>query len=205
MSRARIANGLALAGVVLLAAQLHADPNTPATPTPVTSSAPSDGTPDPNNLSSQEMQTQGTKMVGTLNDDAQHAQIAQAKAHKAQDILMVNCVNDGLMVTKQLTNVGEDALAKLEKAVQANDRKEQVTQFQTLTSAVKTADQTKQNIDGCVGASEIIITNKDGSKVAVIHPYVRDNPTTDCNNLGIANCASQPLEYVGFASPFTPN
>jgi hypothetical protein len=35
------------------------------------------------------------------------------------------------------------------------------------------------------------------------HPA--DNPTNDCNVLGLANCQSLPLEYVAWASPFSPS
>jgi len=199
MSRAYLANGLVLGGVLLLVAQLHAEPGPAPAP-----AAPTD-TIDVSKLSPQDLQARADQMVTQLNADIQHAQVAQARANKAKDRLKLNCVNDGLLITKQLVNVGEDARGKLEKAIQANDRAEQQTQFQSLAGALKSADQSKGNIDGCIGGSEVTITGPNGSKVTVIHPVTLDNPTADCNSLGLANCITQPLEYVAYASPFSPN
>ncbi len=198
----RAQTALVLMGALLIGANLYAEPSLMGA---ASGASAGEKPADPSTLSTRELQQRVEKLGTVLNDYMQHAQVAQARARKSKDILKLNCVNDGLLVTKQLLNVGDDARSKFDKAVQSNDHGEQIAQFNALQATATSCDQSKQGIDACVGSSEVIVTGPDGSKVSVIKPNVKDNPTADCNNLGLSNCASEKLEYVGYASPFSPN
>lgn len=203
MSRLSVVNGLLLGSVLALATQLHADP-APATDAPAATTKGAAGV-DVTKASPAELQSRADAFVGQLNDNLKHAEVARVKAHKARDVLMLNCVDGGLLVTKQLANSGDDAHGKLVKAIAANDVAGEQTSIDNLAAAVHSAQQSRNDIDACVGGSETKITGPDGSKTTVSHPLMLDNPTDDCNNLGVSNCMTQKLEYVAYASPFAPN
>ncbi len=197
----RIQTGLAIVGVFLLATKLYAEPKlvgAASGASQITEKSTDTG------MTTEELQSRVKKLSISLDESLQHAQIAQSRAKKAKDILKLNCVNDGLLVTKTVVNIGESAKAKFDKATVSNDRNEQLAQYDNLVSAAAQCDQAKQGIDACVGTSEVVVTNANGSKVTTISPNVHDNPTSDCNTLGLSGCWGA-LEYVAYASPFTPN
>lgn len=203
MSRLSLVNGLLLGSVMALATQLHADP-APATAQPAVTVKGAAGV-DVTKASPAELQSRADTLVGQLTDNLKHAEVARAQAHKAHDVLMLNCVDGGLLVTKQLANSGDDARSKLVKAIQANDVAGQQTSIDNLAAAVQSAQQSRNDIDTCVGGSQTKINGPDGSRTTVSHPLMQDNPTDDCNNLGVSNCMTQKLEYVAYASPFAPD
>jgi hypothetical protein len=179
--------------VGLIAGQLNAQPNQ----TPSAASAPTPAAATPGDARSQADAIM-IKMTGA----AQQVQAAQARAHRENDVIKLNCVNDSLLVVKQSLNAGAATQARLDAAVAANDTAGQSAAMADLANIATAVDQSKQSADGCLGSGQITET---AGNVTIEHPVIRDNPTSDCNNLGSINCVVQPLEYVAFASPFTPN
>lgn len=198
MVRAHL-HSLVLGGIVLLASQLHADPN--GTPAP----APAEASPTAVPQTPAERQARAEQIRAEVADDVRHGEVAHTKAKASRDVLKLNCVNDGMLITKQLANVVDDNRAKLDKAIAANDTGAQQGAMQNLLNAQSSASSSRHNIDNCVGGSESTTTGPNGTKLTVQHPTVLDNPTADCNNLGVSNCMTQKLEYVAFASPFSPD
>jgi hypothetical protein len=112
----------------------------------------------------------------------------------AKDMIRLSCINDGRVALLLQARISEAAFAAFNVAASANDHGATLARFTALTRAADAADAASQELRSCIGSHE----------VEVHHQPFGSDPTDDCNALGQRGCASQSLEYVTVASPFTP-
>jgi hypothetical protein len=153
------------------------------------------------------MASQARAMTKRVNDHVTRVQHLRQRTDP-RDMLKLSCINDGIVNLLLQARVSESAFAAFQLAAAKTDDEATLARFTALTRAADAADAAALEIRACIGAHE----------VEVHHPAFGNDPTDDCNSLGQAGCASQPqsasqvqspsqfqsLEYISFASPFTP-
>jgi len=147
----------------------------------------------PPDRTEREMALQAKAMNGRVTAHVMRAHRLRERTG-AKDMIRLSCINDGMVALLLNARISEAAFAAFNVAVSANDHEAVLARFTALTRATDAADAASQELRGCIGSHQ----------VEVHHQPFGSNPTDDCNALGQWSCASQPLEYVGLASPFTP-
>lgn len=195
----RVGRGVATSLVVVGAtvAGLHAQPAFMPAP-----AAPSDPLAA---LTSDQMRTRATEMVARMQQQLQQGVHVQAIAKSQKDTLKLTCVNHHLLEQKQLLNISESNVASLNQATRAGNHSAQAAHYKQVAQAAAQCDETMKALGECAGANEITLTANRPVTVTIDKATFVDNPTDDCNKLGLSNCVEQPIEYIAWASPFTPD
>ena len=124
----------------------------------------------------------------------------QQQAHSQKDVIKTNCINDKLLVVKQLENLAEADRQAMGSMNPETDGEEINNKSADLDDLAKEADKAKEGGEVCIGKE---IAGAGAGNLEVTKPFITDDPTKDCNFSG--DCAwRQPLEYIAFASPFAP-
>lgn len=127
----------------------------------------------------------------------------QAQARKDKDVIKLNCVNDRLVVAKQLLNLADIATIALTEATEAKDVAEQEHQLgQLQISHEKVAGQ-RDDAETCLGEEIVFV----GPNAVSITGLKSDNNPTDDDDLTVDNSSSTDhtrLEQTVYASPFAP-
>lgn len=177
------ARKLVFLAVVVMTPQLAAQPLPTASPRG----------PAPQSRAAREMASQASTMAKRMTTHVTRVQRIRQQTDP-KDMLKLSCVNDGLVTLLLQARISENAFAAFRIALTKNDDEATLARFTALTRATDAADAATREIRACIGAHE----------VEVHHPAFGSDPTDDCNSLGQSGCASQSLEYVALASPYTP-
>jgi hypothetical protein len=135
-----------------------------------------------------------------LEDDVARAHRSQQSAKDGKDMIKLSCIDDAMVVLLARTRVAETAFAAFDAAARQPSA-DLDPLFTGAQRAFADAYEASEELDGCVGSKQVIIIGKPG--ISVHHDKFDDDPTKDCNNLGQRGCPPA-LEYVAFASPFSP-
>ena len=154
-------------------------------------------------LTPQQMQSRAEMLQARISSHVAHGRQLLVAARMDKDQLKVGCVNQGVFINERLLEVSSDAVNSLRTAVRSGNRSQQVANYTRVAQAAVECDEAVTGIGSCAGAKDVPVV--DTEKVIVKKPKLIDDPTDDCNNLGLGNCANQPLEYVAFSSPFLPD
>jgi hypothetical protein len=171
--------------------------------------------------SPQDMQIQADRLASGIAEQVRHTRSLQGRARSDRDTLKVGCIDNQLVVAGSLARIAEDELTNLRAAVRTNKASDAAISYRRIASLADESEQATHTASSCLGAREVRMAQADDptrpptvappktvaakTVVTVRHPRVIDDPTNDCNILGLQSCQSQPLEYVAWASPFTPN
>jgi len=191
--------GLAVLVGAVLGSHLYANPG---------SSPPAETTGDQSvaedTLSPQQMQSQAEELKARIASRVAQGRQMLSAARREKDQLRFGCVNQSQFVNERLLEVSSDAVLSLGTAVRTGNRSQQVANYKRVAQAAAQCDEAVTGIGSCASSKDVKVT-VDTDKVIVKKPKIIDDPTDDCNNLGLGNCANQPLEYVAFSSPFIPD
>lgn len=184
---------------------------TPA-PAPAPTPAPTPPAPEPDlalpsektsNLSAQEMDQKSDELIENMEGLHRRVLELKASATKAKDVIKLNCVNEQLLVVKQLLNIADGAEDNFTEAKVQGDRNEQVHQFGQITIAAEKATQAANEAQTCIGEELHFIGKND---VTVDGPAIPHDPTID-GDVGRSSGEDPfeaPLEDPAYASPFAP-
>ena len=132
----------------------------------------------------------------------------QNQARTERDVIKLGCVNDQLVVAKQLLNNAEDARTGFTAAVESSNAADQQTNFDVVAENSAELASARQAAEICVGKDIALAASTD---VKTTTPTIAHDPTKDGDILGsdpIGTTSSRlgvPVEYVGWASPFAPS
>ena len=179
-----------MTGLMLLAAQLSATPAPHPAPSPKVVAAADDAA----------EVAQAKQLVSRLQSQLAAAVNARDQAVRANDELMLTCVDNNEVVVKGLLRTAEEASKSLDLAIRSHDHAGAVAASQRIAEVQSECDQ-NAGTGQCTGTADV----KPRSKNEVNHPHWVDDPTDDCDILGLQNCQTQPIEPVAWASPFRPD
>ena len=154
-------------------------------------------------LSAKEISKQAAQYSSEMQKMLRRILQLQAQARKDKDVIKLNCVNDRLVVAKQLLNLADIATIALTEATAAEDIAEQEHQLgQLQISHEKVAGQ-RDDAETCLG-EEIVFVGPNAVSVTGLNS---DNNPTDDDDLIADNSGDTDhtrLEGTVYASPFAP-
>ena len=169
-------------------------------PEPEEDAAPADPTPELTTslspeleVSPDEMEHQGEELTKQSAADQTRIDQLKAEARKQKDILKLNCINDKLVQVKQLLNIFDDALSRLQLAIATGDDPERYHRYTIITVAAEKIRNLRDEAEACVGDELSYLGPLD---LDVDEPDVLDDPTTD------DPFDDFDIEPPGYASPF---
>jgi hypothetical protein len=160
------------------------------------------------------MQNRADGLVAHMTDQIRQMRNLQARARDDRDTLKLSCIDNQLVVGNAVLRISESERTSLHAAVRSNSSANAATAHGRIAALAADCDAASRAAGTCVGSKTAVAF---GSKASVGHhptkalsvvvrrPYLLDDPTDDCNVMGLQACQSQPLEYVAWASPFSPN
>lgn len=194
-------SGYFIAGLVALGTQVVAQPAyqpASSTPTQPTDASTVTRTGD---LSPAMMKARADEKLEHMQAQFREVSYARSEARRADDYIKLNCVDSNAIVMKGLLRLAEDQSMELDQALGQNDAKRVSSAYQRIADAADECNDTAAHAGNCASSTKTAFHA--GSEVH--HPRLIDDPSNDCDILGLQHCQTQPLEYVAWASPFTPN
>ena len=164
---------------------------------------------DPSALSAQELEARASAMATRVHTHVRATKLVAAVALADHDQLKLGCLDQSLATSTQILKVSDDAFTTLQASVRSGNRAQQLASFKRVADASAQCDDTVAG--SCAGVKEVAVVPVavSGRSVTVTHPRMIDDPTTGCGILGIQDCQfgaiGSQLEYVAYASPFTPD
>jgi hypothetical protein len=149
------------------------------------------------------MQTDGDAFVAHVAEQAQHIRDMYNKAKQDKDTLRINCLDAHLLAGTTLLRNAEEQLGNLRSAVGYNSTPDIVEAYGKIVTIAGELQHETDQADDCKGLGEVKPKPVEPKQKAAARDI--DDPTDDCNTLGLANCQLRPLEPVAWASPFAPN
>ena len=123
-------------------------------------------------------------------DDTEPGTVFETHAHGQRATWLVTSREPGKRISYARVITGEQA-GTVTVTISASGGRTEAEVVYDLTALTSAASQ---ELRGCIGTHE----------VEIHHSPFGSDPTNDCNSMGSWGCASQSLEYVTLASPFTP-
>lgn len=158
-----------VAGSGLLLAQPEdgatADPNTPEVTLPMSKTA---------QLSEEEMRTGADSAMEDLRTTLERLIELREVARQSQDIIKLNCVNDKLLLLKQVVNIAEESKTDLSQALAENKKDDAQFHYGKVQLAREQADTQRNEAEGCIGEEMIFLGP---TKVEVSGPNILDEVT----------------------------
>ena len=187
---------LSMAGLGLAGVNLQAEPGSPSAADDPRSAAGEARSPE-------EMQNRADGLVAHMTDQLRDMRSLQARARADRDTLKLICIDNQLVVGNAVLRISENERTSLHAAVRSSNRVNAATAHGRIASLAAECDAASRAAGTCVGSKAAHPPTKAASVVAH-RPRVLDDPTDDCNIMGLQACQSQPLEYVAWASPYSP-
>lgn len=154
-------------------------------------------------LSQREIAKQAARYTSDMQIMLRRILQLQAQARRDKDVIKLNCVNDRLVVAKQLLNLADIATIALTEASAAEDLAEQEHQLgQLQISHEKVAGQ-RDDAETCLGEEIVFV----GPNAVSVTGLKSDNNPTDDDDLTVDNTGDTEhtrLEGTVYASPFAP-
>ena len=186
---------LSMAGLGLAGVNLQAEPGSP--------SAADDPRSAGEARSSEEMQNRADGLVAHMTDQLRDMRSLQARARADRDTLKLTCIDNQLVVGVAVLRISENERTALHAAVRSSSRVNAATAHARIAALAAECDAASRAAGTCVGSTAAHPPTK--APPAVAHrPRLLDDPTDDCNIMGLQACQSQPIEYVAWASPYSP-
>lgn len=187
--------GLGLAGV-----SLHAEPRSPSNADDTRSRAGDAKSPE-------DLQRRADGLLAHMTDQLRHMHGLQVHARADRDPLKLGCIDNELVVGNAVLRIAEDERTSLGAAVRASSHVDAAAAHGRIAALAAECDEASRAAGTCVGDKALVAHPPTRVYPVVTHrPHVIDDPTDDCNIMGLQGCQSQSLslEYVVWASPFSP-
>ena len=190
---------LSMAGLGLAGVNLQAEPGSPSAADDPRSAA-------GEARSAEDMQNRADGLVAHMTDQVRHMRSLQARARADRDTLKLSCIDNQLVVGNAVLRISEDERTSLRAAVRSSTRVNATTAHGRIAALAAECDAASRAAGTCVGSKAAVAHPPTKAPSVVAHrPRLLDDPTDDCNVMGLQACQSQPIEYVAWASPFSPN
>lgn len=177
-------------GVLIGAVTLSAQPtDPPAEPTPdVVMPAEQQA-----QISPEDMETRAKELTEQTAADRARIDQLKAEARKQKDIIKLNCINDKLVQVKQLMNILDDAVSRLQIAIATQDDAERYHRYTIVTVSAEKVRGLRDEAEACIGDELSYLGPLD---IDVDSPDVVDDPTSEDPFDDFV------IEPPGYASPF---
>jgi hypothetical protein len=149
------------------------------------------------------MQNRADGLVAHMTDQLRDMRSLQAHARADRDTLKLICIDNQLVVGNAVLRISENERTALHAAVRSSNRVNAATAHGRIAALAAECDAASRAAGTCVG-SKAAHPPKKAPSVVAHRPRLLDDPTDDCNIMGLQACQSQPLEYVAWASPYSP-
>lgn len=151
------------------------------------------------------MQNRADGLVAHMTDQLRHMRSLQARARDDRDTLKLTCIDNQLVVGNAVLRISEGERTSLRAAVRSSSHVTAATAHGRIVALAAECDEASRAAGTCVGSKASAHRPAKAASVVARRPRLLDDPTDDCNVMGLQSCQSQPLEYVAWASPFSPN
>jgi len=188
---------VSMAGLGLTGVNLQAGPGSPSDADDARARAGEATSPE-------DMQKRADGLLAHMADQLRHMRSLQASARNHRDELKLSCIDNQLVVGNAVLRIGEDERTSLRAAVRSSSRVKAAEAHGRIAVLAVECDEASLAAGTC-GGSNVAQPPTKAHPVVAYRPRLVDDPTNDCNMMGLQGCQSQALEYVAWASPFAPN
>lgn len=121
-------------------------------------------------LTPKEMRESAGKIMEEIRDMLGRLVELRKLARQSQDVLKLNCVNDKMLLFKQVVNIAEDAQTSLVESIAMGDAAARYHHYGQVVLSKERAENLRSDAEGCIGAEVDFLgptrTTVDGPDIA---------------------------------------